>query len=72
MRILKLLFKYAQLNTSDVARRVGANYETALGHLALLKREGVVAERFCGRARFFRFAKTLRARAIIQLLEEWY
>jgi hypothetical protein len=46
MKILRL--KGAQLSTSDVEHRVGANYEPVLRHLTLVKREGVVAERFWG------------------------
>jgi predicted ArsR family transcriptional regulator len=41
-KILKLLFQYDQLNTSDVAKRVGINYETALRNLQLLENEGLV------------------------------
>ena len=48
MKILRLLFKGVQLNTSYVAHMVGANYEPVLRHLTLVKREGVVAERFWG------------------------
>lgn len=71
MRILKLLFKLGQLNTSDLAHRLGANYATTLRHLTLLKKEGLVTERRSGKTRFFRFTKTLKARAVIKLLEEW-
>jgi DNA-binding transcriptional ArsR family regulator len=71
MRILKLLFKLGQLNTSDLAHRLGANYATTLGHLSLLKSEGIIAERLSGKTRFFRFTKTLKAQAVMRLLEEW-
>jgi DNA-binding transcriptional ArsR family regulator len=71
MKLLKLLFKLGQLNTSDLAHRLGANYETTLRHLALLEDEGVVEQRLSGRIRFFRFANTLKARAVMKLLEEW-
>jgi DNA-binding transcriptional ArsR family regulator len=71
MRILKLLFKLGQLNTSDLAHKLGANYATTLRHLFLLKSEGVVTERLSGKTRFFRFTKTLKALAVVKLLEEW-
>ena len=71
MRMLKLLFQYAQLNTSDLAHRLGVNYATTLRHLLLLKNEGIVTERRSGKTRFFRFTKTLKARAVMKLLEEW-
>jgi DNA-binding transcriptional ArsR family regulator len=71
MRILKLLFKLRQLNTSDLAHRLGVNYATTLRHLSLLKNEGVVEERLSGKTRFFRFTNTIKARAVMKLLEEW-
>jgi len=71
MKILKLLFKLGQLNTSDVARRVGTNYEIALRHLALLDKEGVIQQRLSGKTRFFRLASTAKAKATIRLLDEW-
>ena len=71
MRILKLLFKLGQLNTSDLANRLGTNYTTTLRHLSLLEKEGVVKHRLSGKTRFFRFTKTLKARAVMKLLEEW-
>jgi DNA-binding transcriptional ArsR family regulator len=71
MKILKLLFKLGQLNTSDLAHRLGANYATTLRHLALLEREDVIAERLSGKTRFFRFTNSLKARTVMKLLEEW-
>ena len=71
MRILKQLFQCGQLNTSRIAQRLGTNYETAIQHLALLEKEGVVTQRFSGKTRFFRFTKTLKALAVMKLLEEW-
>jgi predicted transcriptional regulator len=71
MRILKLLFKLGQLNTSDLAHRLGANYAITLRQLSLLKKEGVVTERLSGKTRFFRFTSTSKARVVMKLLEEW-
>jgi predicted ArsR family transcriptional regulator len=71
MRILKLLFQYGQLNTSGIAQRLGTNYETAIRHLSLLEKEGVVAQRLSGKTRFFRFTSSLKARAVMKLLDEW-
>ena len=68
---MKLLFNLGQLNISDLAHRLGTNYETTLSHLALLEKEGLIIQRLSGRTRFFRFARTLKARAIMKLLEEW-
>jgi len=66
-----LLFNLGQLNISDLAHRLETNYSTTLQHLTLLKKEGVVTERRSGRRRFFRFTKTMKARAVMKLLEEW-
>jgi DNA-binding transcriptional ArsR family regulator len=71
MKLLKLLFNLGQLNTSDLAHKLGANYATTLHHLSLLKTENVVMERLSGKTRFFRFNNSPRAKAIMKLLEEW-
>ena len=71
MKLLKLLFQYGQLNTSDLAQRLGANYEVTLNHLTLLKKEGVVLQRLSGKTRFFRFSNSMKAQAVAKLLEEW-
>jgi predicted ArsR family transcriptional regulator len=71
MKILKLLFQYGQLNTSETAKRIGANYETALRNLQLLKKEGLVQQRLSGRIKFFRFANSVKTKATIELLEAW-
>ena len=71
MRILKLLFQCSQLNTTDLARRLGANYAVTLRHLILLKNEDVVEERLGGRTRFFRFKNSLRTQTVSRLLKEW-
>jgi len=71
MKILKLLFQYGQLNTSGIAFRSGTNYATTMGHLNILQEERLISQRLSGRSRFFRFTNTLKARAIMKLLEEW-
>jgi DNA-binding transcriptional ArsR family regulator len=71
MKVLKLLFQCGQLNTTDMARRLGVNYATTLSHLTLLKKEGIVIDRLSGKTRFFRFTNTSKARAVSRLLEEW-
>jgi len=71
MKILKLLFKLGQLNTSDLARRLGTNYVVTKRHLVVLEKEGIVSRRLSGKTKFFRLASTLKARALITLFEEW-
>ncbi len=71
MKILKLLFKYGQLNTSGVAHKLGINYKLKMEHLELLETENIIQHRLSGGIRLFRFANTKKARATIKLLEEW-
>ena len=71
MKILKLLYKLRQMKTADFQKRLGASYTITMQHLTVLEKEGVVTQRLSGRTRFFRFANTLKARAVQKLLEEW-
>jgi predicted transcriptional regulator len=71
MKILKLLFNLGQLHASDLAERIGMNYESTVKHLAILEKESLVEHRVSGRVRFFRFANRVKARATIRLLEGW-
>ena len=71
MKILKLLYKLRQVKTSDFQKRLNASYTITIQHLTVLEREGVVTQRLSGRTRFFRFANTLKARAVQKLLQEW-
>jgi predicted transcriptional regulator len=71
MKILKLLFRYGQLNTSGIMRKLRVNYRITVEHLELLESEGVVEHRNSGRTRFFRFANTLKAKSTMRLLEAW-
>lgn len=71
MKILKLLFRYGQLNPSAIARELRTNYEFILNHLELLEGEGIVLHKVSGRVRFFRFANSPKAQATVKLLESW-
>jgi DNA-binding transcriptional ArsR family regulator len=71
MKILKLLFQLGQLNTSDLARRLGTNYAATLHHLGLLEKEALVIQRLSGKTRFFRLSDTFKARVVMKLFEEW-
>jgi DNA-binding transcriptional ArsR family regulator len=71
LKLLKLLFELRQLNTSDLAQRVGTNYASALKHLELLEKENLIEQRFSGRTRYFRFTNSAKAQATMRLLEEW-
>jgi len=39
MKVLMLLYKFGQLNTSDIAERLKVNYSLASKHLELLENE---------------------------------
>jgi len=71
MKLLKILFDLRQLNTSDLARKLGTNYDTTRRHLVLLEKEGVIQQRLSGKTRFFRYTNTVKAKAVIRLLEAW-
>jgi DNA-binding transcriptional ArsR family regulator len=71
MKSIKLLFQLGQLNTSDLAHRLRTNYKTVRHHLDLLEKEALVIQRISGRTRFFRLSNTLKAQAVVKLLEEW-
>jgi predicted ArsR family transcriptional regulator len=72
MKILKVLTQLGQLNVSDIARRVGANYETAKQHLSSLETEGILQQRTFGRAKLYRFNQASpKAAAVQNLVETW-
>jgi predicted ArsR family transcriptional regulator len=71
MKVLKLLYRFGQLHTSDIAERLGINYDLASRHLELLEKETVVQHRSSGRIKYFRFSGTVKAKATLKLLEEW-
>ncbi len=73
IKILKLLLANEQLNTSQIAERVGANYETVHKHLETLEAEGILEMLpFGSRIRFYRFnEKSCKAQAVQMLLQAW-
>jgi DNA-binding transcriptional ArsR family regulator len=71
VKILGLLYRLGQLNTTDLGKRLGVNYQNTMRHLVLLEKEGVVEHRLSGRVRFFRFTNSMKAQATVRLLKEW-
>jgi predicted ArsR family transcriptional regulator len=71
VKLLRTLFNLGQLNTSDLARKLGTNYKTTRRHLALLEKEGVIQQRLSGKTRLFRYTNTVKAKAVMRLLDEW-
>ena len=72
MKILKLLMQIGELNVSEVARRLGSNYETTSKHLKILEEENVLTHKEFGRIRLFRFKEhSPKAKAVQNLIEIW-
>ncbi len=72
MKILKLVARLGELNVSDIARRIGTNFNTTNRHLHVLEEEGVLQQRTYGRIRMYRFNQTsAKAKAVQNLIEAW-
>ncbi len=71
MKVLMLLYRFGQLNTSGIAERLKVSYELASRHLDLLEKENVVQHRLSGRIKYFRFTNSVKALATMRLVEEW-
>ena len=72
MKILIALKKYERLNTSDITRKVGSNFEAIASRLKLLEEQEILAHSNFGvRSRIYRFIESSRARAVQKLLEAW-
>ncbi|MCK5628508.1 winged helix-turn-helix transcriptional regulator [Candidatus Bathyarchaeota archaeon] len=71
LKILKLLYRYGQLNPSAIMRKLRINYRLTMRNLELLESEGVVHHRLSGRTRFYRLTHSLKAEATVNMLESW-
>jgi len=72
MKILLALKKFEQLNTSDITRKIGSNFEATASRLRLLEEHEILAHSNFGvRSRIYRFAESSRAKAVQKLLEAW-
>jgi len=72
LKILKILAQIGELNVSEIARRLGANYVTTRKQLGILEDEGILLRKMFGRIRFYRInERSPKARAIQQLIEAW-
>jgi DeoR/GlpR family transcriptional regulator of sugar metabolism len=72
MKIIKMLDHVGELNVSEVARRLGVNYETTYRHLRLLEDEGVILHKTYGRIHLYRLnEKSPRTKALENLLSTW-
>jgi predicted ArsR family transcriptional regulator len=72
MKILKILVQVGELNVSDIARRLGVNYNTTREHLKVLEDEGILQHKVFGRIRLYRFnEQSPKTKSIRNLIEAW-
>jgi predicted transcriptional regulator len=72
MKILRILNQVGELNVSELARRLGINYETTSKHLGILEQEDVLQHKMFGRIRLYRFnEQSPKAKAVQNLLKAW-
>jgi DNA-binding transcriptional ArsR family regulator len=75
IKILKVLMRLGQLNTSQIVKKVGENYGSVHKHLEILEGEGILEMTPWGsRVRYYRFnqgsAKALAMQALLQAWEQ--
>lgn len=73
IKILKVLMKLGQLNTSQLAEKVKSNYDSVHRHLEILEEGGILELTLFGsRTRFYRFShQSPKARVVQALLQTW-
>jgi predicted transcriptional regulator len=72
MTILKIVVRMGEVNVSEIARRIGANYGTTNEHLKILENEGVLQHKVFGRIRLYRLDEhSPKAKAVQNLIETW-
>ena len=72
IKILKILMQLGELNVSEIARRLGVNYNTTSKHLNVLEDEGILQHKVFGRIRLYRINEhSPKARAIQNFIDAW-
>ncbi len=72
MKILKIIARLGELNVSEIARRLGVNYETTNKHLKILEDEGILQHKVFGRIRLYRLNEhSPKAKATQNLIDVW-
>jgi predicted transcriptional regulator len=72
VKILKIIARVGELNVSEVARRLGANFATTNKHLKILEEEGILQCKVFGRIRIYRLNElSPKARAVQNLIDTW-
>jgi DNA-binding transcriptional ArsR family regulator len=72
IKMFKLLNDLGQLNVSDIAERLGVNYEYTVANLRILEENDLVKHLRSGRTRYYRLNDgCLRASALKQVFLVW-
>ncbi|PIX31874.1 transcriptional regulator [Candidatus Bathyarchaeota archaeon CG_4_8_14_3_um_filter_42_8] len=72
IKILKILMQVGELNVSEIARRLGVNYNTTSKHLKVLEDEGILQHKVFGRIRLYRLNEhSPKAKGVQNLMEAW-
>jgi predicted transcriptional regulator len=72
IKILKILMRMGELNVSEIARRLGVNYGTAIRHLQILENADIVKKKTFGKIRLYRLnEQSPKVIALQKLIEVW-
>jgi DNA-binding transcriptional ArsR family regulator len=72
IKILRIIGRIGEVNVSELARRLSANYETTSRHLKILEDEGILNHKVFGRIRLYRINEnSAKAKALQNLLDVW-
>jgi predicted ArsR family transcriptional regulator len=72
MKLLKVLAQVGEVNVSEIARRIGVNFQSASKHLQVLEDEGIIQHKMFGRIRLYRMNEhSPKAKAVQNLIETW-
>ncbi len=72
LKILMMLVQLGELNVSEIARRLGTNYDATSKHLKILEDESILQHKTFGRIRLYRLnPQSTKTRALQTLIEIW-
>lgn len=70
IRIVLTLWRFGELNATELAKRLGTNYRQLTAHIKTLAENGIVEERRIGRARLVKLRNTGFVEALATALAE--
>jgi len=72
LKILMMLVQLGELNVSEIARRLGTNYDATSKHLKVLEDEGILQHKTFGRIRLYRLnPQSTKTKVLQTLIEIW-